>query len=305
MTHPRLIDRMPACRGRLTADAPLASVTWFRVGGPAEVLFRPEDADDLAAFLTALPDDVPVTVLGVASNLLIRDGGIPGVTVRLGRAFAEVEVAGTTIAAGAAALDVNVAAVARDAGLAGLEFLSGIPGTIGGAVRMNAGAYGSEIKDVLLSARALDRRGNAHSFSAEAMGFRYRGTAVPDDLIFVGAMLQGYEDEPIEIQRRMAEIAGQRGETQPVRARTGGSTFKNPPGGRKAWQYIEEAGCRGLRMGDAQVSEKHCNFLLNLGAASAADLEALGEEVRRRVRETCGVELEWEIKRLGIARGVE
>ncbi|MGQ9365412.1 UDP-N-acetylmuramate dehydrogenase [Azospirillum sp. ST 5-10] len=305
MAQPHLIDRMPRCRGRLTADAPLANVTWFRVGGPAEVMFRPADADDLAEFLAALPAEVPVTVLGVASNLLIRDGGIPGVTIRLGRGFAGIDVAGTVIAAGAAALDVNVAAVARDNGLAGLEFLSGIPGTIGGAVRMNAGAYGAEIKDVLLAARALDRRGQAHSFSAEAMGFRYRGAAAPDDLIFVSATLQGFEDEPIEIQRRMAEIAAQRGESQPVRTRTGGSTFKNPPGGRKAWQYIDEAGCRGLRVGDAQVSELHCNFLLNLGSASAADLEALGEEVRRRVREASGVELEWEIKRLGIAKGAE
>jgi UDP-N-acetylmuramate dehydrogenase len=303
MTNFHLIDLMPKCRGRLTADAPLANVTWFRVGGPAEVMFRPADAEDLAEFLAALPDDIPVTVVGVASNLLIRDGGIPGVVIRLGRGFAGIEAAGTHVTVGGAALDLHVATLARDAGIAGLEFLSGIPGTIGGALRMNGGAYDREIKDVLVAAQAVDRQGQILTYSNEAMGFTYRHSAVPDDVIFTGAVLEGSEDEPLAIARRMAEISDKRGDTQPVRSRTGGSTFKNPPGDKRAWQLIDEAGCRGLRVGDAQVSEKHCNFLLNLGSASAADLEALGEDVRRRVLETSGVELEWEIKRIGIAKG--
>ena len=303
MRNVHLIDLMPKCRGRLTAAAPLAGVTWFRVGGAAEVMFRPADTEDLAEFLAALPDDVPVTVVGVASNLLIRDGGVPGVVIRLGRGFAGIEAAGTRITAGGAALDLHVATVARDAGIAGLEFLSGIPGTVGGALRMNGGAYGREIRDVLVAAQAVDRQGTLHTVSNEAMGFTYRHCAVPEDFIFTGAVLEGAEDDPLAIARRMAEISDKRGDTQPVRARTGGSTFKNPPGERKAWQLIDEAGCRGLRVGDAQVSEKHCNFLLNLGSASASDLEALGEEVRRRVRETSGVSLEWEIKRIGVPQG--
>lgn len=303
MTNFHLIDLMPKCRGRLTADAPLANVTWFRVGGPAEVMFRPADAEDLAEFLAALPDDIPVTVVGVASNLLIRDGGIPGVVIRLGRGFAGIEAAGTRVTAGGAALDLHAATLARDAGIAGLEFLSGIPGTIGGALRMNGGAYGREVKDVLVAAQAVDRQGHILTYSNEAMGFTYRHSAVPDDVIFTGAVLEGSEDDPLAIAQRMAEIGDKRGDTQPIRSRTGGSTFKNPPGDKRAWQLIDEAGCRGLRVGDAQVSEKHCNFLLNLGTASAADLEALGEEVRRRVLETSGVSLEWEIKRVGIAKG--
>lgn len=303
MTDFHLIDLMPKCRGRLTADAPLANVTWFRVGGPAEVMFRPADTEDLAAFLAALPDGIPVTVMGVASNLLIRDGGVPGVVIRLGRGFAGIEAAGTRVTAGGAALDLHVATLARDAGVAGLEFLSGIPGTIGGALRMNGGAYGREVKDVLVAAQAVDRQGNLHTIANEAMGFTYRHAAVPDDFIFTGAVLEGSQDDPLAIARRMAEISDKRGDSQPVRSRTGGSTFKNPPGDRKAWQLIDEAGCRGLRIGDAQVSEKHCNFLLNLGSASAADLEELGEEVRRRVLETSGVSLEWEIKRIGVPKG--
>ncbi|HYH22843.1 MAG TPA: UDP-N-acetylmuramate dehydrogenase [Azospirillum sp.] len=302
MTNFHLIDLMPKCRGRLTADAPLANVTWFRVGGPAEVMFRPADVDDLAEFLQALPPDVPVTVVGVASNLLIRDGGVPGVVVRLGRGFAGIAAVETGVTAGAAALDLNVANVARDAGITGLEFLSGIPGTVGGALRMNGGAYGREVKDVLVAAQGVDRRGNLLTFSNEAMGFTYRHCAVPDDVIFTCAKFQGTADEPLAIARRMAEISDKRGDSQPVRARTGGSTFKNPDGDRKAWQLIDAAGCRGLRVGDAQVSEKHCNFLLNLGGASAADLEALGEEVRRRVFDTSGITLEWEIKRIGVAK---
>nr|WP_223677960.1 UDP-N-acetylmuramate dehydrogenase [Azospirillum agricola] len=306
-TGPHLIDRMPACRGRLSADAPLAPVTWFRVGGPAEVMFRPADADDLAEFLAQLPAEVPVTVIGVASNLLVRDGGIPGVTIRLGRGFTGIAAEGDTVTVGAAALDLNVATVARDAGIAGLEFLSGIPGTIGGALRMNGGAYGRETADVLVSAQAVGRDGRRLAFDHAGMGFTYRHAAAPADCIFTGATLRGEPGNPLEIARRMAEISSKRADSQPIRSRTGGSTFKNPtinnPGGHKAWELIDEAGCRGLSIGDAQVSEKHCNFLINQGTASAADLEALGEEVRRRVFETSGVTLEWEIKRVGIPAG--
>ncbi|MBP2299493.1 UDP-N-acetylmuramate dehydrogenase [Azospirillum picis] len=304
MPHGHLIERMPAVRGRLSADAPLAPVTWFRVGGPAEVMFRPADADDLAGFLAALPDDVPVTVIGVASNLLVRDGGVPGVTIRLGRGFADIAADGTTLAAGAAALDLNVATVARDAGIEGLEFLSGIPGTIGGALRMNGGAYGRELADVLVSASAVGRDGRRLEFSHAGMGFTYRHSAAPDGCIFTGAVLRGEPGSPLEIARRMADISSKRADSQPVRSRTGGSTFKNPPpdlsGGCKAWELIDRAGCRGLAVGGAQVSEKHCNFLINTGSATAADIEGLGEEVRRRVFETSGVTLEWEIKRIGI-----
>jgi UDP-N-acetylmuramate dehydrogenase len=297
-----LIERMPAVRGRLTADAPLAPVTWFRVGGPAEVMFRPADADDLAAFLAALPGDVPVTAMGVASNLLIRDSGVRGVVIRLGRDFANVAADGQRLYAGAGALDLNVAMTARDAGIAGFEFLSGIPGTLGGALRMNGGAYGREVKDVLVRAEGVTRSGQRVVFDNTAMSFTYRHSGVSADVILIGAVLEGEPGLPLDIARRMDEIAAKRAETQPVRARTGGSTFTNPPG-HKAWELIDRAGCRGLRVGDAQVSEKHCNFLLNLGAATAADLEDLGEEVRRRVLETSGVTLEWEIKRIGVRAG--
>ena len=298
----RLIERLPTVRGRLTADAPLAGVTWFRVGGPAEVMFRPADQTDLADFLTAAPEDVPVTVMGVGSNLLIRDGGIPGVVVRLGREFTTVAVDGNTLTAGAAALDLNVSLAARNAGIAGLEFLSGIPGTLGGAIKMNGGAYGSEIANVFVSAEGVSRRGGVTTFDTEAMSFRYRRSAAPAGMIFTRCVLRGERGEPADIGRRMSEIAEKRAESQPIRSRTGGSTFTNPPG-HKAWELIDKAGCRGLRIGDAQVSEKHCNFLLNLGGATAADLEDLGEEVRRRVFETTGVTLEWEIKRIGVREG--
>jgi len=294
-----LIDRLPAVRGRLSAGAPLAGVTWFRVGGPAEVLFRPVDLADLKAFLVAKPKDVPVTVIGVASNLLVRDGGIPGVTIRLGRGFAGIEADGKTITAGAAALDLNVAKVAAQAGIAGLEFLCGVPGTLGGTVRMNAGAYGREIKDVLNEATFVDAGGKDIRVPVDALGFAYRHSSFPPDWICVSATLAGTAGEPREIARRMAEIQDRRGESQPVRSRTGGSTFKNPPG-EKAWQLIERAGCRGLVIGDAMVSERHCNFLINRGAATARDLERLGEEVRARVKRATGVVLEWEIKRLGV-----
>lgn len=292
-----LIDRLPRVRGRLTADAPLAPVTWFRVGGPAEVLFRPADVDDLAGFLAVLPADVPVTVLGVASNLLVRDGGIAGVVIRLLRGFADVEASGETVRAGAGALDLNVALAARDAGLAGLEFLSGVPGTIGGALRMNAGAYGGEMLQVVERAYAVDRSGNRLDLSPGDLGFTYRHTAVPEGVIFTSALLRGRPDDSLAIARRIAEIDRQRTESQP-RARTGGSTFVNPPGAR-AWELIDRAGCRGLRIGGAQVSEQHCNFLINTGEATAHDVEALGEEVRRRVYAETGVRLEWEIRRIG------
>lgn len=300
--RPRLAERLPQVRGRLTEQAPLAGVTWFRVGGPAEVAFRPADRDDLVAFLRAKPADVPVTVIGVASNLLIRDGGVRGVVLRLGRDFAGVEVEGSEVTCGAAALDVNVAQAAARAGVGGLEFLVGVPGTIGGALRMNAGAYGREVKDALVWAEALEPNGRLHRLQPGEMGLGYRHCGVPDDWIFVAARLRGHPDEPSAVARRMSEIQQARAESQPIRSRTGGSTFRNPPGER-AWQLVDRAGCRGLRKGGAQVSEKHCNFLINTGTATAADLEGLGEEVRRRVREATGVELQWEIKRIGVAEG--
>ena len=297
----RLIDRLPAVRGRYTETADLSRVTWFKVGGPAEVMFRPADVDDLRAFLAGKPADAPVTVLGVGSNLLVRDGGIDGVVIRLGRDFASIATDGTTVTAGAAALDLNVAIAARAAGIAGLEFLSGIPGLIGGALRMNAGAYGREMTDVVVAAEAVDAQGKLHKLSHADLGFTYRHSAVPEDWIFTGATLKGQAGNPSAIQARMDEIQQARAETQPLRTPTGGSTFKNPEG-HKAWQLIDAAGCRGLRMGGAQVSELHCNFLINVGGATAADIEALGEEVRRRVFAHSGVTLDWEIKRIGKTR---
>ncbi len=296
----RLIERLPPVRGRLTENAPLAQLTWFRVGGPAEVMFRPADVEDLAQFLAHKPKDAKVTVIGVASNLLIRDGGVKGVVVRLGRGFVEIKAQGEEITAGAGALDLNVALSACAAGISGLEFLSGIPGTIGGGLRMNAGAYGSEFKDVLVSAKALDARGRLHEMTPADMGLSYRHCGVAGDWVFVSARFKGKRDEPKAIGARMAMIQTQREESQPIRARTGGSTFANPPG-RKAWELIEQAGCRGLKHGGAMVSAKHTNFLINTGEATASDIEALGEEVRRRVKEKSGIELEWEIKRIGVA----
>ena len=299
---PRLIDRLPTVRGRLTENAPLAGVTWFRVGGPAELMFRPADRDDLLAFLAAKPADVPVTLIGVGSNLLVRDGGVPGVVIRLGRGFADIATDGLRVTAGAAALDITVAAVAADAGIGGLEFLSGVPGTIGGAMRMNAGAYGRELVDVLVAGEIVDGSGRLQRLPRDAFGFSYRHCALPADTIFLAATLEGSADTPDSIRARMTTIRTQREESQPIRTRTGGSTFANPRdgSGRKAWELIDAAGCRGLRLGGAQVSEKHCNFLINTGSATAADLEALGEEVRRRVREQAGVDLEWEIRRIGV-----
>lgn len=298
---PDLIDRLPPVRGRLRADVALAPTTWFRVGGPAEVVFRPADLEDLAAFLAACPADIPVTTLGVASNLLIRDGGLAGVVIRLGGEFARVRIEGTQVVAGAGALDLTVAEEARGAGLAGLEFLSGIPGTIGGAVKMNAGAYGREIVDIIDSALIVTRSGKVRTVAGPALGLSYRHSDLADDAIVVEATFRGTADSAEAIAARMDEIQARRAETQPIRARTGGSTFANPPGA-KAWELIDRAGCRGLTLGGAQVSEQHCNFLINTGDATAADLEALGEEVRRRVRAMSGIELSWEIKRIGVPR---
>jgi len=295
----RLIERLPKVRGRYDENAPIAPWTWFRVGGPAEVMFRPADRDDLAKFLAGKPADVPVTVIGAGSNLLVRDGGVKGVVVRLDRPFAHIGVAGEEVRAGAMALGIKVSLTARDAGLAGLEFLSGVPGTIGGALRMNAGAYGREIKDVLIEAEALDAHGEIKRIPVAEMGFSYRHSGVPEDWIFTAARLQATRDDPAAIAKRMAEIGEIREDSQPVRTRTGGSTFKNPPGAR-AWELIDRAGCRGLTRGKAMVSDKHTNFLINIGGATAADLEGLGEEVRRRVRQTSGVMLEWEIRIIGL-----
>lgn len=293
------IKSLPKTRGRLTVDAPLGGLTWFRVGGNAEVLFRPADVDDLAEFLTELPADVPVTVIGVGSNLLVRDGGVEGVVIRLGGAFAHIDVMDDIITAGAGALDLTVSMTAQEHGLTGMEFLSGVPGTIGGALRMNAGAFGGEMKDVTLSATAIDRAGTTQLLTLADLDMSYRHCGCPDDYIFLSATLQGKRGQPAAIAAKMADIKTAREDSQPTRVRTGGSTFANPPG-RKAWELIDQAGCRGMVIGGAQVSEKHCNFLLNLGDATAADIETLGEEVRRRVKQTSGVELEWEIRRIGI-----
>ncbi len=294
--------KLPALRGRLLANQPLADLTWFRVGGPAQVLYVPEDEADLAYLLTHLPPDIPVTVIGLGSNLIVRDGGVLGVVIRLGRGFGDTAIEESArVRAGAAVPDVRVAKAAQEAGIAGLAFLRGIPGAIGGALRMNGGAYGGEIKDVLIEARGVDRNGTVRVFANADMHYAYRHCGAPEDVIFTSALLQGRPGDPREIAAEMDKITESREATQPVKSRTGGSTFKNPPG-KKAWQLIDAAGCRGLVIGDAQVSEMHCNFLINRGQASAADIEGLGEEVRRRVRETSGVELEWEIKRIGVNR---
>ncbi|OJX71764.1 UDP-N-acetylmuramate dehydrogenase [Magnetospirillum sp. 64-120] len=293
------IKSLPKTRGRLTVDAPLGGLTWFRVGGNAEVLFRPADVDDLAEFLVELPAEVTVTVIGVGSNLLVRDGGVQGVVIRLGGAFAQIDVMDDIVTAGAGALDLNVALTAQEHGLSGLEFLSGVPGTIGGALRMNAGAFGGEMKDVTLSATAIDRDGTTQLLTLADLDMSYRHCGSPEDYIFLSATLQGKRGAGTAIAQKMADIKQAREDSQPTRVRTGGSTFANPDG-MKAWELIDKAGCRGLVIGGAQVSEKHCNFLLNLGDATAADIENLGEEVRRRVLETSGVTLEWEIRRIGI-----
>ena len=293
-----LADRLPVIRGRYSFDVDLSRTTWFRAGGRADVVFKPADEHDLADFLRHRPVDVPVTVIGVGSNLLIRDGGVAGVVIRLGRGLAGIDVDGDLVNAGAGALDVNVAKTALDAELAGLEFLVGVPGTIGGALRMNAGAYGRELKDVLVGARAIDPRGDVHALTPEHIGHAYRFCGLPEGWIFTAAILRAMPGDKDGIARRMADIQSERSASQPVRSRTGGSTFKNPPGAR-AWELIDRAGCRGLRRGGAMVSEQHCNFLINTGDAAAADLEGLGEEVRRRVFEHSGIRLEWEIRRIG------
>jgi UDP-N-acetylmuramate dehydrogenase len=299
MIGSRPCSALPPVRGTYTQGAALKDLVWFRAGGPAEVLFRPADAEDLATFLAAKNADTRVTVIGVGSNLLIRDGGIPGVVVRLPGSMGKVSTDGTRITAGAAALDAAVAKTAADAGIAGLEFLRGIPGTVGGALRMNAGCYGREVKDILVEATAVTGKGDIVTLKSAEMGFTYRHTAAPDDLIFVSAVFEGTRDDPAAIRARMDKLMADREASQPVKTRTGGSTFKNPQG-HKAWQLIDEAGCRGMLHGQAQVSPMHCNFLINTGEASAAEIEALGEEVRARVKDNSGVTLEWEIKRVGV-----
>ena len=299
---PDLKAMMPELRGRLLANQPLAELTWFRVGGPAQVLFTPTDADDLAYFLANLPDRFAVHVVGVGSNLIVRDGGIPGVVIRLGaRGFGEAGAEGDVVSAGAAALDKRVAETAAAANIGGLEFLFGIPGTIGGALRMNAGANGAETRDVLIEASGVGRDGSRHRLTKADMKFVYRNSGVDPSIIFTAARFRGVIADPAAIRARMDEVQSHRETAQPIREKTGGSTFKNPPG-NSAWKLIDAAGCRGLRVGGAQVSEMHCNFLINTGTATGHDIETLGETVRARVKENCGIELHWEIKRIGIGR---
>jgi UDP-N-acetylmuramate dehydrogenase len=302
-----LKKHLPPVRGKLSFDVPLAPYTWLRVGGKADAFFIPKDEADLAHFLSSTPDDIPVTVLGVASNTLVRDGGVRGVVVRLGPSFAKVSTDDLHVTAGAAALDNSVAKHAAKAGIAGLEFYAGIPGTIGGALRMNAGCYGGETKDVLQSVVALDRRGRRQEMSLADMGYAYRHSDAPKDFIFTQATFEGTADSPEAITARMEAITARREDSQPIREKTGGSTFKNPDqvqsGGRGAWQVIDAAGGRGFKVGGAQMSEKHCNFMINTGEARAADLEALGETIRAKVKASEGVDLDWEIKRIGETLG--
>ncbi|MBU6319594.1 MAG: UDP-N-acetylmuramate dehydrogenase [Alphaproteobacteria bacterium] len=299
-----LISSLPPVRGRLLPGERLAPFTWFRVGGEAEVLFIPADVEDLASFLRALPSDVPVYPIGVGSNLIVRDGGVPGVVVRLaGREFGAVVIDGDRVVAGSGALDATVARAAAKAGLSGLEFLVGIPGTIGGALTMNAGCYGRETKDVLEAAWGVDRTGEVRRYAASDFGFRYRHSD-PTGIIWIQAVFRGQPDDPAAIEARMNEISSRREAAQPIREKTGGSTFANPdppgaPDARSAWKLVDEAGMRGARRGGAQVSEQHCNFLINTGDATAADIEGLGEDVRAAVKATSGVDLRWEIRRIG------
>jgi len=294
----KLIDSLPEIRGQYREHANLAKTNWFGVGGEAEVLFRPEDSADLCHFLANKPKSVPVTVIGVGSNLLIRDGGIDGVVIRLGRGFTGMQVQGNLVHAGAGALDYNLAIFCKDHAIAGLEFFSGIPGTVGGALAMNAGAYGGDTASILISAEAIDEMGQLHELSAVDIGFIYRGNTIPDGWIFTKAIFKGEHSNIDSIAHKINLIATKREATQPIRTKTTGSTFANPQG-MSAWELIDKAGCRGLTIGDATVSEKHCNFLINQGNATAKDLEDLGEEVRRRVFEASGVMLEWEVKRIG------
>ena len=298
-----VVDALPKVRGRLTAGAALAPLVWFKSGGRAEWLFEPADADDLSDFLAGLDPAVPVMALGLGSNLIVRDGGVPGVTVRLGKPFATAaRLDETSLRCGGGASGILVSSTARDAGIGGVEFLRSIPGTVGGFVRMNGGAYGREVKDVLVECEIVLRSGRRERLSLGELGYSYRHSALPEGCVVIAATFRGHEEAPAIVQAEMDRIAAAREASQPLRSRTGGSTFKNPPG-TKAWQAIDQAGCRGLRIGDAQVSEKHCNFLLNLGDASSADIEELGEEVRRRVQADSGVALEWEIQRVGNAHG--
>jgi UDP-N-acetylmuramate dehydrogenase len=300
--HPSPSDwrhHLPPVRGKIRLDADLSATNWFRVGGPAEVLFRPGDTDDLAAFLRALPREVPVTVLGVGSNLIIRDGGIPGVVVRLGKGFLDLKSEGPFIRAGAGLLCAQLSDAALQAGLTGLEFLSGVPGSIGGALAMNAGAYGSDVACVLVEVEAVTLTGEIRRYQVDELLYSYRHCNLHTPVIFTAGWFAAQPGDPATIAARMQEIGQMRETTQPVRLRTGGSTFQNPDG-MKAWELIDRAGCRGLTLGGAQVSELHCNFLINTGTATAADLEDLGEEVRRRVHSTSGVWLDWEIKRIGV-----
>ena len=293
------VETLPKVKGKLTADAPLAPLVWFKSGGSAQWLFEPADVDDLASFLRDLDPEVPVLGLGLGSNMIVRDGGVPGVVVRLGKAFAKIEQSDDTLLrCGGGASGILVSSTARDAGISGLEFLRGIPGTVGGFVRMNGGAYGREVKDILVSATLVLRSGAIEEWPLQRLGYSYRHSELPDGALVVGATLRGKPGEPAKIGAEMERIAAAREETQPLRSRTGGSTFKNPPG-HHAWALIDAAGCRGMTLGGAQVSEKHCNFLLNLGSATSADIEALGEEVRRRVKAKTNISLEWEIQRIG------
>ena len=295
------VASMLSVRGKLTPNAPLAPLVWFKSGGSAEWLFEPKDEEDLVAFLKDLASETPVMALGLGSNMIVRDGGVAGVVVRLGKAFSKIDkVDDVTLRCGGGASGILVSSTARDAGIAGLEFLRGIPGTVGGFVRMNGGAYGREVKDILTSARLVLRDGTLVDWPIEKLGYTYRHSDVPDGAVVVQATFRGTPGQPEAIGAEMDAIARAREESQPLRSRTGGSTFKNPPG-HKAWALVDAAGCRGLTLGDAQVSEKHCNFLLNLGSASSAEIEALGEEVRRRVLAKTNITLEWEIQRVGDA----
>lgn len=309
----RLIERLPAVRGRYTQNAPLGMTSWFRCGGNAQVLYKPADREDLAVFLAGCPDDIPITVLGVCSNVIIREAGVPGVTIKLGGAFAEIDAdpAKMLVTAGAAALDVNVSTAACRAGLGGLEFLCGIPGSVGGALRMNGGAYGTETVDVLVEAEVLTREGEMRRYLPDQMDMSYRHNGIPENFIFTGATFRGVPGDIMAIEKNMTEIRERRAATQPIRARTGGSTFANPkledltalglPEDLKAWDMIAQVGGRGLTIGGAQMSEMHCNFMINTGEATATELEALGEEIRRRVADKFGITLRWEIKRIGRA----
>jgi len=294
------VATMPKVRGKLTPNAPLAPLVWFKSGGSAEWLFEPADEEDLVGFLRDLYPQVPVMALGLGSNVIVRDGGVKGVVVRLGKAFAKVQAASDySVTAGGGAPGVAVSSAARDAGIANLEFLRGIPGTVGGFVRMNGGAYGREVSDILVTAKVAMRNGEVQTIGKPDLDYSYRHSNLPDGAIVIEALFQGEPGDPAAIGAEMDAIARAREESQPLRSRTGGSTFKNPPG-HKAWALVDAAGCRGLTIGDAQVSEKHCNFLLNLGSATSAEIEALGEEVRRRVEEKTHISLEWEIQRVGV-----